>query len=513
MIASLSPLLTCAHLWQRKEWRVDRLREHVRAEGWFRQLFGLSRPAWLGFLGCMGLLGLLTPDQWTFTSLMGLAALTVIQRALHRQPFPVWTKKATALVITTLLLTGGATVALQTLPSPPHLLLPFLPLLQPLLLALSRLLWLPVDTAVKQRVLAQARRLRAQYPDLIVIGITGSVGKTTTKELLAHILRDHCKVIATPSHVNAEVGVAQWFLSLAPAASALRLTGSSVLIVEMGAYRKGELALLCSVVQPTLGILTFVGDQHLALFGSQKTLMETKGELLDALPSSGRAFVNGDSDLCRAVVEQRARGPVTIVGTGGHCDLEAFEIQETSLGIRFRVRDTVFSVPLHGTHNVTNVLLAVAAAEHLGMPLGTIAKELQSFTPLPQTFEVRTEAGVTILDDTHNASPASFNAAIAWARNHPAQQKMLLTSGLIELGEETEHIHTELGARAASVFDEVFFTNRKLAKSFQRGFAKPVSSSSPPPYPLPPGTLLVCIGRMPPDALHRFFPFFPSCHH
>jgi UDP-N-acetylmuramoyl-tripeptide--D-alanyl-D-alanine ligase len=278
-----------------------------------------------------------------------------------------------------------------------------------------------------------------------------------------------------------------------------------VLIAELGAYRRGEIALLCEILKPSFGIVTFIGTQHIALFGSQEELCRAKAELLDALPADGHAFLNGDSPLCGKLADH-CRCSVTIVGTGGTNDLEAFEIEEVPTGIRFIIGQTPFLVPLHGTHNVTNALLAISAAHHVGISFEESAKRLRTFTPPSKTFELRTERGVTILDDTHNSSPASFKAAIAWARTQPFPHKVLLATGLIELGEEQEQTHQELGAQAASVFQTVIFINAKSGEQFAKGFGKTVTSLSRKPSRLLAGSLLVCVGRMPARIIKEILP-------
>ncbi len=502
-VAAISPLLTFAKLWQIKEWRIDRLSEHLRAEGYLRQIFGIIRPAILGLLGLVGLLGLLPRDLWTSSALGALALASAAQIVLRRQPAPVWTQKAITLVGANLALTETLAYALLMTENEP--VTAFLPLAQPFLLFATWMLCRPVDHFLKQRILSEAKALRARHPELTVVGITGSVGKTTTKELLAHILGDR-HPLATPAYVNTEMGVAQWLIrSLQNAKCKIPSIKYDVLIVEMGAYRKGEISLLCDIVKPTIGIMTFIGTQHIALFGSQKALCEAKSELLLALPKEGCAFLNADSNLC-AGLRQAAKCPVTTIGTGGHADLKAFDIEETPQGIRFRVGETLITVPLHGTHNVANVLLAFAAARHLGMQHAAIAAKLRTFIPPERTFQVRSERGVVILDDTHNASPESFKAAIAWARTQPMEQKFLLTSGLIELGEQQDRIHMELGALAAPVFDDMIVLNARAARLLEQGFGKPVLTHTKEIPALEPGSLLVCIGRMPSSTIHRLLP-------
>ncbi len=533
LLACLSPLLTFAAFWQVKEWRPDRLREELLRERSFLSLIGGKiRPAVV--VAFFFLLVVIPVASLPILAALGaLDALTVAQFLLRRQRMPVWTSKAKTLVGFSLILDAAAAWLLSQVPLG-WIILPVLPLLQAATLALSWAAFLPVDHALKRQIMAKAKTRRDAHPELTVIGITGSVGKTTTKELLAHILQvrpntQHNQNLVppspsseggqqgegsgaggqgdrgpmfTPAHVNSEVGVAQWILKHLPTDP---LPQGTPLIVEMGAYRAGEVAELCAFVRPSIGIVTFIGSQHLALFGSQEALIKAKGELLVSLPETGHAFLNGDCERCREMA-RFCRCPVTVVGTGGPGDLEAYDIEETTTGIRFAVGEVPFAVPLHGTHNVVNVLLTIAVAEHLGMARQAIAERLRTFRPPHRTFEVRQESGITILDDTHNASATSFKAAIAWAKSQPFAHRTLLTNGIIELGEEHERTHRELGALAAEVFQNVIFLDRRSASFFTEGFGKPITVLNKNTVPIPPDSLLVCVGRMSPATIGRLLP-------
>lgn len=497
LTATLSPLLTAAHLWQVKEWRIDRLREHLRSEGAFRQIFGVLRPLVLVCTLPFLLHSFLSPDLWTVSVLALLCTFSIAQFASDRQPVPLWTSKALAV-------TGGACVlALPTailLARSAETTLVLLPLLAPVLLAVSWTLFLPLDRFLKKRIMRRAMHLREQHQELTVIGITGSVGKTTTKELLLHLLKP-LGAHATPAYVNTEMGVAHWLIKELTAPQTPR-----ILIVEMGAYRRGEIALLARIARPTIGIITFIGTQHIALFKSQENLLNAKAELFRALPGNGLAIVNADSPFAQTL-KAKAACPVLSVSTGEHADCEATEIEETPVGIRFRLGLSSISVPLHGTHNVTNVLLAMTAAETLGLKRADVVRSLAQFRPPEHTFAVRRlPQGTLLLDDTHNASPASFAAAISWAKSQPFEERILFSSGLIELGEAEDRIHMEMGKEAIGVFSRVIFTHPRFGKIFERGFGKPVEIFSKRTAPVPNGALLACIGRIPEPMVRRLLP-------
>ncbi len=499
LLASVSPLLTFAKLWQVKEWRTDRLREHLTREGWLHQLFGRIRPA---ILAAYAMVETLAPERgtwWILGALSLLALLALVQIALKRQKRPVWTQKARILVAGAFCVTVLAGLLILALSA--WQVLPLLPLFQPLVLLLVWTAFLPVDRRMKRRILDQARAIRNRNPGLVVIGVTGSVGKTTTKELLAHVLGGLSPLV-TPAHVNTEVGVAQWMTKELPRYAATT-TGKKILIVEMGAYRPGEIALMSDYVQQTHGIVTYVGTQHLALFGSQERLRDAKAEMVTCLPPDGHAYLNADNPLC-AGIRELSPCPVTLVGTG-RADTAAEDVSETPTGIAFSQGGTRYTVPIHGTHNVVNVLFAIALGKDLGLDAKTIAGRLRTFAPPHKTFSVREEKGVRILDDTHNASAASLEAAIRWARTQPYDRRVLLTAGLIELGEAQERTERELGERAKDVFSRVIFTQPKAAGAFPLGYGKPVEALAKAEC-VPAGSLLVCVGRMPASAIDRLLP-------
>ncbi len=498
LLGSLSPLLTYAWLWQLKEWRTDRLREQLNREGVVPTLLGRVRPV---VAATFGIAMLLSPVRAPFLSAAGLfvfsvlSAIPILQRG---QRLPRWTPKA--LCITACSVGIDAVLALVLgLTVPPLLLL--LPLLQPLVLALSWAAFLPVDRTLKHRELERARHARERFPDLTVIGITGSVGKTTTKELLGHLLQD-LEPAVTPAYMNAEIGVARW---IARELENRKPDDRRPLVVEMGAYRRGEIAVLCRIAKPTIGIVTAVGDQHVALFGSEEAIADAKGELIESLPQDGHAFLNGDQELVRAM-KDRAKCAVTLAGTGGRLDVAAFDIEETTLGVQFRVDDTLLQLPLRGTHNVTNVLLALSVARHLGIRLPRIAQLLRSFQPPNQTFSVREDHGVTILDDTHNSSSSSIRAAIAWARTQPQEHKALMVSGLIELGERQGPVERELGGQCRGVFERVIVLDPNSRRNFAEGFGAETELFSTATVPVPAGSLLVCTGRMSHTTVSQLLP-------
>lgn len=513
VLGALSPLLTFLALFQQKEWRFDRLLEHLRREGIWNQLWGKVRPtlALLFLITDIGGLwfvfhasskeSLLQTISIVLT-LHGLwltlwSGLTVLQSVLGKQRMPVWTKKA-------MMITGLSFVLLliiTRLTTPFLLLAPIILLIQPALVLLAWWALIPLDRHLKNKQFTHAKSTRGRWEGATVIGIAGSVGKTTTKELLKHLLTD-LNPLATPEHVNTEMGVAQWMTANTSTVTDVQ---SPVFIIEMGAYRKGEIALMCEFVQPTIGVMTALGSDHLALFGSEEAIIDANAELLEALPADGHAFLYADNDATRALAA-RTLCTVTLAGEHDSAAVRAEYIEQTDSGLKLKINGHTSTVALHGLHNVGNILLAVAVAKHLGISDERIHQLLASFHPLIHTFHVRHEGSVLLVDDTYNSSRLSVHAALNWAKARTERPRVLLLSGLLETGEAEDMFLKELGQAARESVDRVIFTHDTGRAAFAEGYGKEVEVLSAKSVKVSAGSLLLCIGRMPLSFIQQLLP-------
>ncbi len=508
-LALLSPTLTLVRLFQQKEWRIDRLSEHLGKEHWFLQLFGIFRPAIGAVWALLITASLLLPltaapydGELTLLLLILLTGIGCMQAGSRRQRAPVWTLKAIIITLLALLLplAGAGLLLFMQSGSWVSVCVGVTALLPPLWVTLAWGIFYPVDAFMKHRIIAKAVRMRSLHPHLTVIGITGSVGKTTMKGLLEHFLKGK-NAIATPERVNSEIGVARWLTTVLEKEPA---DSRRIVIVEMGAYRIGEIALLCRIAQPTIGVITTVGAQHLSLFGSKENIVRAKGELFASLPEDGVAFTSSDQPAF-AELKTRATCRVIGVGTDHHATVQALDIEETGDGVRFKVLGTGFVSRLAGTHSVTGIAMAAAIADHLGVKPEESAKLLPSFHRMQSTFEVKTVHGVAVLDDSYNSSPESVDAAIRWAATRSERGKILLLEGIIELGDEEETIHREIAEEAEKVFDTVFLAHSRHLPYFKETMKERVHEASAG-GPVKPGSLLVVCGRVNPALLKRFLP-------
>jgi UDP-N-acetylmuramoyl-tripeptide--D-alanyl-D-alanine ligase len=304
-----------------------------------------------------------------------------------------------------------------------------------------------------------------------VIGITGSVGKTTTKELVAAVLARRYNTLRSRSSYNNEIGLPLTLLQLNPRHERV--------VLEMGMYDVGEIKQLARIAQPHVGVVTNVGPVHLERAGSMERIARAKAELVEVLPADGTAILNYDDPLVRAMGE-RTQARVVTYGLSPKADLWASSIQGMGLeGIRFRLhfQDEVIHlrVPLLGRHSVHTVLRAAAVGVVEGESWQEIVEGLQGGTPQLRLVAVDGIKGATILDDTYNASPQSTFAALNLLDELDGR-KIAVLGDMRELGSYEEKGHRMVGLRVIDSVDilvTVGELGRIIAEEAQRwGFPK-----------------------------------------
>lgn len=288
--------------------------------------------------------------------------------------------------------------------------------------------------------LASWHRDRLHIP---VIGITGSTGKTTTKDFVRSVLGTHMRTVATAGNRNNELGVP---LTIMDAGA-----DTEVLVIEMAMRGPGQITSLCAVARPTAGLVTNVGVSHMEVLGSQEAIASAKGELVAAIPAEGHVFINGD-DAWTARMADAASAPVTRYGLGEDADVTARDVEIAPSGApSFTLVAPEGAVhvtlPVPGRHNVYNALAAAAVGRYLGVPLESIAHGLAEATFSRWRMETFVSAsGVTIINDSYNANPTSMRAAVEALEDVPTSgHRVAVLGDMAELGSLTELAHFELG--------------------------------------------------------------------
>ena len=317
--------------------------------------------------------------------------------------------------------------------------------------------------------LAHAHRRRFTIP---VVAVSGSNGKTTTKEMIGAILAESFSVLKTDGNLNNHIGVPQ---------TLLRLTARhEVAVVEMGISRLGEMARLCEIAEPTHGVLTNIGPTHLETLGDLRTVAQAKGEMLERLPRDGTAILNADDAFFKDLAA-RVRGQVRSFGFSERADVRALRVERRGLafslvrvGVRGRARPLSVTLGVAGAHNIANALAAIATGLALGVGESAIRAGLARFRPTAMRSEVRRRRGVTWLNDCYNANPTSMRAALRWLAELKGELKgngraIAVLGDMLELGEGSVRIHRDIGEELARQGTDYLLTVGDLAAEIAAG--------------------------------------------
>lgn len=309
-------------------------------------------------------------------------------------------------------------------------------------------LCLRVDNTVT--ALQQIARFWRRKLDLRVVGITGSVGKSTTKEMIAEVLSTRFRTLKTPGNLNNEIGLPLTMTRLSP--------GHQYAVMEMGFYVVGEIAFLCDMALPQVGVVSNIGTVHAERAGSQENIFLGKSELVQALPAApeGIAILNFDDPWVRKM-EEKTRARVFFYGLSPEAHLWADKVEGLGLdGIRFRMHyqgETLHvKIPLIGRHSVHTALRAAAVGLVEGMNWQEILEGLSQGHTQLRLVAVRSESGALLLDDTYNASPESMLAALSLLGELDGR-KVAVLGDMLELGPYERSGHELVGLRAGQVVD------------------------------------------------------------
>jgi UDP-N-acetylmuramoyl-tripeptide--D-alanyl-D-alanine ligase len=314
----------------------------------------------------------------------------------------------------------------------------------------------PLQKAINERYMGAARTKLAELSPLVV-GITGSFGKTSTKFAIERLIGPAGSALATPGSFNTPLGVCRTINENFTAAHRF-------FIVEMGAYGVGEIAELCRFVKPEIGVLTAIGPAHLDRFGSLADIRRAKYELVKSLPAGGTAVMNTDDPEVRALADRTER--VTVVRYGvsaqGRPDVTAEAVGVSASGTSLVVVDRrsgesqAVQTRLLGRHAIGHVLAAVAVATAVGRKVSELGGEIGSLDPVEHRLQlIKGEGGVTVIDDAYNSNPDGGQAALEVLEAMPGARKVVVTPGMVELGEVQADANRRFGAHAGRIADTV----------------------------------------------------------
>ncbi len=313
------------------------------------------------------------------------------------------------------------------------------------------------NTLIAYQALARYHRRRFNIP---VVAVTGSSGKTTTKEMIAAVLATKYKVLKTEKNFNNEIGLPKTLLQLAPDHEAC--------VVEMGMRGLGQIKELADIAEPTIGVVTNVGTSHIELLGSQDKIADAKAELVEAIGAEGTVILNADDKRVCAMKERTQARPIFYGLQGKEATVYASNLRYKKDGIKFSCRnfDDVFDVflPMIGEHNVYDALAAIAVGRVLRVPDYKISKGLGSFTGMPMRQELLTLGDIVVFNDAYNANPSSMAESIKALGQLDSKRKIAMLGDMLELGDFTKEGHRQVGELLGKEGYDAVFTFGQASK-------------------------------------------------
>lgn len=342
----------------------------------------------------------------------------------------------------------------------PAVLLILLSFVSPLLTYISWALTYPIEKAMSKWYVNDAKRILKEHKNLKVIGITGSYGKTTTKFILTRILSEKFNTVCTPQSFNTPMGVVRTIREkLQPQ--------TQIFVCEMGAKNVGDIKEICDIVYPDFGLITSVGAQHLETFKSVDNVFKTKFELADAVnEKNGKVFINGDS---AEILNRADFGKFTVYGTDNKFNYTAENISYGRNGSEFDIKlgaETIhLTSRLLGLHSIINITGAAALAYELGVSADEIKYAVASLKPTEHRLEIKSSVnGSVMIDDAYNANPEGSIEAVRVLGSFDGMKKVIITPGLIELGEQEYDCNFRLGLETADKCDIIIFVGLNRSK-------------------------------------------------
>lgn len=323
----------------------------------------------------------------------------------------------------------------------------------------------PIEKHIQKGFYSRAKKKLKDMPNLKVVGITGSFGKTSTKYIVSTILSQKYNVLMTPESYNTTMGVVRTINE--------KLNSTHNLFVcEMGAKQIGDIKEICDLVHPDYGILTAIGPQHLETFKTIENVKKTKLELIDSLGENGIAFVNYDD---KNIQEADIKKQKCTYGLNKELDYYADEVICNEKGSQFVVhcrsgKTINVRTKLLGKHNIVNIVGAIAVADQLGLSEEEIIAGVRFLKPVPHRLElIGKPDGSLIIDDAYNSNSQGAKMALEVLASFKGRKKVLITPGIVDLGEEAEKYNKILGEQAEASADFIILVGEKQAENILKG--------------------------------------------
>lgn len=323
----------------------------------------------------------------------------------------------------------------------------------------------PIENSIQLKYYKKAKNKIKSNKNLKVIGITGSYGKTSTKYIVGTILSQKYNTLITPESYNTTMGVVRTINE--------KLDNThQVFVCEMGAKNIGDIKEICDLVEPEYGVLTAIGPQHLETFKTLENVRKTKMELVNSLPKSGKSFVNFEDENIKEI--QFNSNNITF-GLDKKCDYYATDIDINEFGSNFIInmkddRKINVKTKLLGVHNIVNIVGAVAVCDELGLSEEEIIAGIRFLKPVTHRLELKRNAnGSIIIDDAYNSNVKGAKMALEVLGKFKNRKRILITPGIVDLGEKVEEYNKKFGKQAAGNCDYIILVGEKQAKPIFEG--------------------------------------------
>ncbi len=338
-------------------------------------------------------------------------------------------------------------------------------LLPYLLIYLVGALTTPLENVVKKKYENEARDILSSYSDLIKVGITGSFGKTTTKNVINDIISEKYYTLITPASYNTPMGITRTIREMFKPIY-------QVFVCEMGADHVGEISYLMDFIKPKYGVVTSIGPQHLNTFASLENIINEKMQEIEMLPEDGVGIINIDNEYIRNYKINNKCKIVTVGIESKDADYKAYYIKYSNKGTSFRVKldgkVVSFKTILLGSHNVVNILCGIALAKELGLSNEEIVRGVSNIKQVEHRLQIKNINGYTFIDNAFNSNPVGCKRSLD-VLSLMNGKRVIVTPGLVDLGKEEEHANYEFGEYMNSRADYVILVGEKNTKAIYNG--------------------------------------------
>ena len=329
---------------------------------------------------------------------------------------------------------------------------------------------LPIEKIIYYFYWCKARNKLSKMKNLQIIGITGSYGKTSSKNIINEILNSKFLCKPSPKNYNTDTGL---MITINNYLNNL----DEIFIAEMGAYRKGRIKNACKLIKPNIGVLTTIGKAHLETFGSEENIIKTKFELIESLPYNGIAFLNAN-DLKQVNYKLKKKIKTIWYGVENNkADFNAFDIKCDYKGSNFKVyfkkEDVIanFETKLLGTHNISNLIAGISIGYTLGITIDELINAVKKIQPIEHRLELKKIGNIYQIDDAYNSNPVGAQKALEVLDNMPGI-KIVVTPGMVELGDDEIKENETFGENIAKVADYAILVGEQRTKPIYDGLKK-----------------------------------------